>query len=82
MGLRPEGVYGKDMVSVQAPACTENQGFPYKPVGAKTALDPDQSPTGLHGLETGYSARRRHARVAPTGGAGFVPISPFYQARL
>ncbi len=60
---------------------TENQGFPYRPVGAKTALDPDQFPTRLLGIETGYSVRR-HARAAPTGGAGFVPISPFCQLRL
>ncbi len=25
----PRGVYGKDVISVQATACTENQGFPY-----------------------------------------------------
>ena len=28
-GSRSEGVYGKDMISVQATACTENQGLPY-----------------------------------------------------
>ncbi len=28
-GSRSEGVYGKDMISVQATACTENQWFPY-----------------------------------------------------
>ncbi len=26
-GWRAEGVYGKDMISVQATACTENQGI-------------------------------------------------------
>ena len=25
--------YGKDMIFVQAPACTENQGFPYSMPG-------------------------------------------------
>ncbi len=29
-GSQPEGVYGKDMISVQATACTENQWFPYR----------------------------------------------------
>ncbi len=27
--MRPEGLYGKDMISVQAPACTEKKGLPY-----------------------------------------------------
>ena len=30
-GSTSEGVYGKDMISVQASACTENQGLPYLP---------------------------------------------------